>query len=396
MDEFREREFGLDFYDPKPLVEILKGIKPVPAEISTAEAKEIINPKYPQFNFSSLDDNQISVMASLATALKSKGNEVSSLVHSGKRKEAFQLAENVRTIDDPQASYLTTPLKELLVFTRGNLNEVTFNLGISEITDAEKWVEFMIRSWGMKPEDFKAVNEVHREEWRTLVANIRKYITENNLPQEFIAWPNPEIFKRLYIPEFGSLFRGIRGMDEAKIKELVDNGMDSRLLSKLGSFEKVRELLKGKSVSAEFKNHYAGAGEDDLFWQSPEQSPFVALSQWRTIPLWHASIGEKYRILVELAPKYHTDTLGYETLKGTPENERIQAEEVAGIAFPEQNFPTFNNPFIYITKDEIAFYPKIDPKDIAKIHLIPSNLATEGINESPDVIPYLKNPGRLS
>lgn len=401
MNEGKEFARGISYLQQKPLAEILASINldniPLPSE----EARKTILSKYPIFNLTGLGDEGVSKMVSMVQALSQRGKEVLTLIGSGNNKEALQLVEDIRTVDDPWKSYLTTPVKELMTFFQGDFAETSRALGIVDIPHAQEWLEFMIRTWGMEPEDFRPAEETQSQEWKSLVSSVKDFMQEKGMSQQLLVWPNPELFKRLYIPEEGALFRGTRGMTEESIKALLENGIESRLLTKFqGDVDEVRKHLSGRNVHEELEKHYQGAGKGELFWQSPDESPFVAFSKWREVPLWHASRGDKYRVVVELVPKFHIDTLGYHTLQTTPIDRRFEAEGILQMAFnipvEQTGHVSFDHPFMYVKTDEVAFYPKVDPQDISKIHLLPSNLRTKGVTEEQKVIPFTSRPQRLS
>ena len=118
-----------------------------------------------------------------------------------------------------------------------------------------------------------------------MVENLNKFLSKEKSGTKLVVWPSAEIFKRLYILEHGSLFRGMRGMSEESIESLLLDGVESNALRGNGdNTQTLGNNLKDSDISEEFHKHYKGAGKEDLFWQAPDDSPFVAFSQWRDVP----------------------------------------------------------------------------------------------------------------
>lgn len=385
----------LGYVAEAPLRSILPLILVDVKNIPSAEAKSVIKDKYSNFNFDNLSEHDLETFVAFTNGLKELGKEVVSKARSGRPTEAFQLASKIKTIDDAQKSYLTTPIKELLVFTNGDFKKVSQMLGVDELDHGQNWIEFMVRTWGMKPEDFRKNPEAMSERWQGMVENLNKFLSKEKSGTKLVVWPSAEIFKRLYIPEHGSLFRGMRGMSEESIESLLLDGVESNALRGNGdNTQTLGNNLKDSDISEEFHKHYKGAGKEDLFWQAPDDSPFVAFSQWRDVPLWHASREGVFRVIVELVPKFIKDTVGYHTLENTPPGGRLMGEDLSMLALDPDlqqiGKISFEHPFIYVVTDEVAFYPKVDPQDIAKIHLIPGEIKSQGINVEEETIPFAK------
>jgi hypothetical protein len=342
-----------------------------------------------------LNEHNLEIFTAFTRGIKEFGQEVVSKARSGQPTEAYQLASKIKTVDDAQKSYLTTPIKELLVFTNGDFERVTQLLGIDELDRGQNWLEFMVRTWGMKPEDFRKNTEAMSEGWQSMVENLNKFLNKEKSGTQLIVWPNAEIFKRLYIPEHGSLFRGMRGMSKEGVESLLLNGVESNALRKNGdNTQTLGNGLKNKDISEEFHKHYKGAGKEDLFWQAPDDSPFVAFSQWKDVPLWHASRESGFRVIAELVPKFIKNTVDYHTLENTPPGGRLMGEDLSMLALDPDLQQTgkisFEHPFIYVVTDEVVFYPKVDPQDIAIIHLIPGEIKSQGINVEEETVPFAK------
>jgi len=216
-------------------------------------------------------------------------------------------------------------------------------------------------------------------EWEAFAINIAKLIKDENLQQELVPWSNQAVFQEEYTPPSGALLRGMHDLTEEAVKELLVNGVPSRLLMKYNDdFEKVRKHLTGRDITREFLTHYLGAGKGDLFWESHDESPFVGLASSKDAALWHASQGNKFRIIFELVPKLLQNPLDYHALQTTPKDQRVEGYDanrhIGGDILQES---TFNYPFVRIAGQEVAFYPKIDSIDIAKVHLLPNKLMVQ-------------------
>lgn len=369
-------------------------------ERSDSEAKELVLSKYPNFNLEGSDEVRVNQFTQLVDDLAEFGKQVVDLAKSDP-KEAFRLASDIKAIDDPQKSYLITPIKDLMLLFEGDIEQVSDVLNLGDIPNSERWIEFIVRTWGMNPEDFRIPQGQEMVETKQMVRNVQRFAEERGLSQQIVLWPNAEIFKKLYIPEIGVLFRGMRNLNQKDIETLLLKGIESNALREFnGDFDKLKEELKGKDPNYEFKKHYAGAGKDELFWQAPQNSPFVAFSNWKDVPLFHASRGEKFRILVELKPKIWSDSNTYDSLKDSPQDRRfyVGASGAGGVLMNmalDSYGARFNHPFIYVVEDEIAFYPKVNFADIAKIHIIAGDIKSKGIYHQEETVPFARRVYKL-
>ena len=74
-------------------------------------------------------------------------------------------------------------------------------------------------------------------------------------------------------------------MSEESIESLLLDGVESNALRGNGdNTQTLGNNLKDSDISEEFHKHYKGAGKEDLFWQAPDDSPFVAFLSGEMYP----------------------------------------------------------------------------------------------------------------
>lgn len=75
------------------------------------------------------------------------------LVRSGKRKEAFKLAREIKLISDPDISVSEVHIGEAIKAYYGNLEGAADLLGFKDLKNGVSWIEFIVRTWGFTPEE---------------------------------------------------------------------------------------------------------------------------------------------------------------------------------------------------------------------------------------------------
>lgn len=122
---------------------------------SPNKIREEIQQKYPNFQFDGLDDNGLSRMAGFSSKLDGLSAKVVDLAKSGKTKDALILARKVKLIGDPVISATRTPIENVMETTHGDLGAGAAFLGLMSIRDGRDWLEFIVRTWGKGPLDYR-------------------------------------------------------------------------------------------------------------------------------------------------------------------------------------------------------------------------------------------------
>mgnify|MGYP001609316415 FL=1 len=135
--------------DPKfslPKVEVI---------LSLNKIKGKIRQKYPNFQFDDLDDNGLSRMAGFSSKLDGLSAKVVDLAKSGRTKEAHILARKIKLLNDPVTSAARTPIEDVMEATHGDFDAAAAFLGLIDVGEGRDWLEFIVRTWGKKPLNYK-------------------------------------------------------------------------------------------------------------------------------------------------------------------------------------------------------------------------------------------------
>lgn len=120
-----------------------------------SKIREEIQRRYPNFQFDGLDDDGLSRMAGFSSKLDELSAKVVNLARSGKVKDAHVLARKVKLISDPVTSAARTPTEDVMETTHGDLDAAAAFLGLMNVRDGGDWLEFIVRTWGKGPLDYK-------------------------------------------------------------------------------------------------------------------------------------------------------------------------------------------------------------------------------------------------
>lgn len=117
--------------------------------------KDEIQQKFPNFQFGGLDDDGLSRMAGFSMKLDELSAKVVSLAKVGRVKDAHVLARKVKLISDPVTSAARTSTENVMETTHGDVNTAAAFLGLMGVRDGRDWLEFIVRTWGKEPLDYR-------------------------------------------------------------------------------------------------------------------------------------------------------------------------------------------------------------------------------------------------
>jgi hypothetical protein len=120
--------------------------------VTKAGARELIAEKYPDFNFGR--GIKVSDFAAKVRFLAELSQQVVIMNRAEKPFDAYVLARKIKLVGDPITSRSGTTIEDIIKATHGNLRMACAFLNINRRTGPD-WLDFIVRTWGMKPNDFK-------------------------------------------------------------------------------------------------------------------------------------------------------------------------------------------------------------------------------------------------
>lgn len=145
------------YLDNPPIDSVLGGSDfSIQQEVTLPQNKVrgLLKQKYPKFNFDGLDSDSTLEVAGRALLLDQLSQKVVDLVRSGQPTEGHILARKIKLVGDPEISEVQTSIKNVLETTHGNLDMASSFLHLDKKT-GRSWINFIVRTWGNKPSDFK-------------------------------------------------------------------------------------------------------------------------------------------------------------------------------------------------------------------------------------------------